>query len=147
MSSFWKMQYASTAMQVVVQEHAPAEMQAQLERQKEEIERPRVQVEDLRQAQISPHRESWRRSRQLTWREVGQMQHAHVDYLHSEVIDPAVDMLEDARSRIRRILRTPAYSEALEEAHNIICDVQVHLQEGNHHVIAEDSEEGEMEEE
>ena len=147
MSSFWKMQCASIAMQVVVQEHAPAELRAQLERQMQENERLRMQVEDLRQAQISPYDEMFSRSRQLTWREVGQMQHAHVDYLHSEVIEPAVDMLEDSRSRIRTLLGTPAWSEALEEAHNIICDVQLHLQEGDHHVIAEDSEEGEMEEE
>ena len=147
MSSFWKMQYASTAMQVVVQEHAPAEMQAQLERQKEEIERLRMQVEDLRQAQISPHREMFSRSRQLTWREVGQMQHAHVEMLHSEVIEPAVDMLEASRSHIRTLLGTPAWSEALEQTHNTICDAEQRLRDEDDQDMAEESEEGEMEEE
>ena len=71
------------------------------------------------------------------------MQIAHVDYLHSGDIGPAVHMLEASRSRIRTLLGTPAWCEALEEAHNIICDVQLNLQ-GE---MEEDSEEGEMEEE
>ena len=151
MSSFLQMQCASTAMQVVVQEHAPAEMRAQLEQQRQEIERLRMQVEDLRQAQISPHREMFSRRRQLTWREVGQMQHAHVDYLHSEVIDPAVDMLEDASSHIEPLLGRPAPPEALLQASlvrafRIICDVKLML-EIRPHIMPEDNEEGEMEEE
>ena len=55
MSSFLQMQCASTAMQVVVQEHAPAELRAQLERQMQENEQLRMQLEDLRQAQFSPY--------------------------------------------------------------------------------------------
>ena len=66
------MQYASTAMQVVVQEHAPAEMRAQLEQQRQEIERLRMQGEDWRQSHISPYGFGLPEQRRLTWRESGE---------------------------------------------------------------------------
>ena len=147
MSSFWKMQYASTAMLVVVQEHAPAELRAQLERQMQENERLRMQVEDLRQAQISSYDEMFSRSRQLTWREVGEFQMGQVVYMHEHIIGPTVNMLEEARSHIRTLLGTPAWSEALEQAHNAICDAEQRLRDEDDQDMAEDSEEGEMEEE
>ena len=91
MSSFLQMQCASTAMQVVVQEHAPAELRAQLEKQTQENERLRMQVEDLRQAQISHIPDICSRSRWLTWRELCQMEHQKIAYLNHEVIAPALD--------------------------------------------------------
>ena len=155
MSSFWKMQYASTAMQVVVQEHAPAELRAQLERQMQENERLRMQVEDLRQAQISPYDETFSRSRKFTWREVGQIQIAQVVYLHEQVIGPAVNIMEEARRGIRMLEGTPAYTPDLVQAYNAMCDAEKRLRDEDDEEVedseeAEDSEEdeeGEMEEE
>ena len=124
MSSFLQMQCASTAMQVVVQEHAPAELQAQLARQMQENERLRMQLEDLRKERT-----------------------ASIIHLYGEVIGPALNILEEARRDIRMLAGTPAYTEALEQAHNTICDAEQRLRDEDDQDMAEDSEEGEMEEE
>ena len=142
MSSFLQMQCASTAMQVVVQEHAPAELQAQLETQIQENERLRMQVEDLRQAQISPYDETFSRSRQLTWREVGHMQIAQVVYLHEQVIGPTVNMLEEARRDIRMREGTPAYTPDLVQAYHVMRNAEQRLKNEDSEDMSEDSKEG-----
>ena len=120
MSSFWKMQCASTAMQVVVQEHAPAELQAQLARQMQENERLRVQLEDLR--------------------EEGQMHTESIKYLYDEVIGPALDILEEARRDIRMREGFP-YIPDLVQAYNAMCDAEQRLRNENFEDMSEDSEE------
>ena len=70
-----------------------------------------------------------------------------VVYTHEHIIGPTVNMLEEARSHIRMLLGTPAWSEALEQAHNTICDAEQRLRDEDDQDMAEDSEEGEMEEE
>ena len=94
-------------MQVVVQEHAPAELQAQLARQMQENERLRMQLEDLR--------------------EEGQMHTESIQYLYDEVIGPALDILEEARRDIRMREGFP-YIPDLVQVYNAICDAQQRLQ-------------------
>ena len=146
MSSFLQMQCASTAMQVVVQEHAPAELRAQLEQQRQENERLRMRVEDLRQAQFSHIPDIFSRSRWLTWRELSQMEHQQIVYLNREVIAPALDTLEEARRDIRMLSGTPAYTPDLVQAYNAMCDAEQRLRNEDSEDMSEDSEEGQEDE-
>ena len=127
-------------MQVVVQEHAPAELRAQLERQMQENERLRMQVEDLRQAQFSHTPDIFSRSRWLTWRELSQMEHQKIVYLNHEVIAPALDTLEEARRDIRMLSGTPAYTPDLVQAYNAMCDAEQCLLEEEDEDMAEEGE-------
>ena len=138
MSSFLQLQCASTAMQMVVQEHAPAEMRAQLEQQRQENERLRMQVEELRQAQF------W--NGQTTWRELSHREHRTIVHLHHEVIEPALDILEGARRDIRMLSGTPAYTPDLVQAYNTMCDAEQRLRNEDSEDMSEDSEEGQEDE-
>ena len=125
-------------MGLVVQEHAPAEVRAQLATQMQENERLRMQLEDLRQAQFSPYDGDFFNSRKLLWREVGQIMRQQCITMQDEVIAPAVNIMEEARRNIRMFAGTPAYTEALEQAHNAMCDAEECLQNEEDFLLMEE---------
>ena len=106
-----------------------------------EIEQLRMQVEDLRQAQLSPY-STGNEMRQRTWREFGRERNERCDHVTFQVIEPALDILQSARRDIQMLNGTPAYTTSLEEAHNAMCDAEALLEEREEE---EGSEEDELE--
>ena len=93
----------------------------------------RMQVEDLRQTQLSPYTTGnprWSHMRQQTWRELGEERNERCDYVTCQVIEPAFDILRSARTMIR--------NGRVSYAYNAIIDAETVLEERE---SAEDEEE------
>ena len=90
-------------------------LRALLAQRELEINQLRMQVEDLRQAQLSPY-STGNEMRQRTWREFGRERNERCDHVTFQVIEPALDILRSARRDIRMLNGTPAYTRPLEEA-------------------------------
>ena len=114
-----------------------------------EIERLRAQVEDLRQAQLSPYLTGLPHERPRTWREFGEERNRRCDYLTFQVIEPALDLVQTARTDMLTHLSTPAWTIPLEQAHNAMCEAERCLEDltGEEHNESEDEEESEEDEE
>ena len=111
-----------------------------------EIEQLRMQVEDLRQAQLSPY-STGNGMRQRTWREFGRERNERCDHVTFQVINPALDILQSARRDIQMLNGTPAYTRPLEEAHNAMCDAEALLEERDYEEDEEEAEPGSEEDE
>ena len=55
-----------------------------------------MQAEELRQAQMSPYPANLQGSQKRTWSEFGEERNERCNYLHCEVIRPALDLVQDA---------------------------------------------------
>ena len=76
-----------------------------------------------------------------TWSEFGEERNERCSYLHCEVIQPALDLVQSARTHMLTHLGTPAWTIPLEQAHNAMCDAEALLEE--RHSEDEDDEESE----
>ena len=95
-----------------------------------EMERARMSAEDARSAMVSPygtnhHTEDPRR-RRLSWREFGTDRNEMCLHLVYDVMEPAQQILEEARKNIHVVLQGPASSReaALTAAYNAMCDAE-----------------------
>ena len=98
------------------QEEEVRALQTRVEEQALEIERLRMQVEDLRQAQMSPYTTGdpiWPQMRQLTWREFALQRQGRVSQLLFGIIPRAVEILQSARDIISLGPITPQVRTAL----------------------------------
>ena len=89
-------------------------LQTRVEEQTLEIEQLRAQVEDLRQAQMSPYPANLQGSQKRTWSEFGEERNERCNYLHCEVIRPALDLVQDALVLFRTDRVNMGYNHLLE---------------------------------
>ena len=83
------------------------QLQQKLDAQALELERARMTAEDMRSAHVSPYCTNFHtndpRHRRLSWREFARGREERCNHLVFGVIEPAVDVLEDAMRAIESI--------------------------------------------
>ena len=132
--------YALSATQSHLRDEEVQHLKAMLAEKVLEIERLRMQVEDLRQAQISDHIE-FPGTRYLTWRERATRVDRRLTHAYLNNIAPALGTVKDAIADINT-LGTPTWPRHLmHAAHLALCDVERYLED-----VGEDEDE-EVEEE
>ena len=95
--------YALNATQSHLRDEEVQHLKAMLAEKVLKIERLRMQVEDLRQAQMSPSTRGYPilpRMRQQTWREFGDERNDWCVHVNSAVIEPALDCVRAAQEFI-----------------------------------------------
>ena len=107
-----------------------------------EMERARMEREDLRAASFSPYGTNYTPGvrvrddpnwRYQTWREFGQERDDMCNHLVYEVMEPAQDTLLQARRNIRMAWQDPNtdYPTALKRAYNAMCDAERQLRDSD----------------
>ena len=99
-----------------------------------ELERARMSSEDVRGAMVSPysthvHTADPPRRRSLSWREFATDRNEMCDHLVYNVMDPAKEVLVEARQELSKVRRDPPSSReaaltAAEVAYNAICKAE-----------------------
>ena len=143
---------ALNAVQSHLRDEEVRHLKAMLAEKVLENERLRMQVEDLRQAQMSPYtmgNPRWPQMRRQTWREFGEERNRRCDEVTFQVIEPALDLVRSARADMLMHFGTPAWTRPLEQAHNAMCDAERCLEDltGEEYNESEDEEEAEEDEE
>ena len=123
------------ALRIVLREEQPPAMAEVLR----DMERARMTAEDCRGAMVSPYGTPGHTTdpghRFLSWKEFGEACNGRCDYVTFDVIEPAMEALDQVRRDICTKLtahgspQLPGY-KALETAHNDICRIQSILREG-----------------
>ena len=109
----------STAMNVE-QDVAVRALKAQLEEKQLALERARMSAEDARAAMVSP-------DGTLSWREFGSLERIRLNMLG---IDPAIDLLQEARHEILVALSDPRRDSiaAMSASYNAMLAAECRLQ-------------------
>ena len=93
-----------------------------------DMERSRMFAEDCRAAMVCPYATSGvpPYTRPLSWREFGTERNDKLDHVTLNVIEPAKELLQDARIEMRRAFDDPNcnYKVALISAYNDVIDVE-----------------------
>jgi hypothetical protein len=126
---------ATEALRIVLREEQPAAMADVLL----DMERARMTTEDLpwrlRAAMASPYTTSTNEwpphPRNLSWREVGIERNDRCDHVTFTVIEPAKELLQDARHEILTALsvRKLNYEAAMNAAHDAMREVERRLED------------------
>jgi len=90
-------------------------LQEKLDQMALELERARMAAEDAR-CSLIPHNYTGYR----TWREFALTLNEHADYLQTDIIQPALDLVEDAAARLRCGQVNPAYN-TLQDARRVLA--------------------------
>ena len=110
------------------QDVAVRALKVQLEEKQLALERARMSAEDARAAMASPYstNDLTPHMRTLSWREFGSLERIH---LNAHGIEPAIDLLQDARHVILTALSDPSLDSraALSAAHNAMLAVESRL--------------------
>ena len=127
---------AADTLRIVLREEEPLAIQ-QL---KLDLERSRMEKEDLRSAAFSPYGNN----RLLTWKEVAKDRNDVCDRLVFQVIEPAVGILEEARAAFRTNMQTGASTQPValcDRLHNEVVRAEAILrEEESEEEMEEDSE-------
>ena len=98
-----------------------------------DMERSRMFAEDCRSAMASPYstKELPPHRRTLSWREFGIERNDRCDHVTFNVIEPAKELLQDARHEILMALSAPSLDNkaALSAAHNAMLAVERRLED------------------
>ena len=112
-------------------------LQERLDEMALELERARMAAEDARCSLIPHNHRGWR-----TWREFALGVNAHVDYLHADVIQPALDLVEEAAAQLASDRPGMAY-DTLQDARRVLVQESDDEEDGEDSEEAEDGEESE----
>ena len=100
-----------------------------------DMERSRMFAEDCRAAMVSPFETDGvpPYTRNLSWREFGIERNDRCDHVTFNVIDPAKELLHDARHEIVTALsgRKPNYKAAMNAAHDAMREVERCLEDNS----------------
>ena len=113
------------ALRIVLREEQPPAMAEVLR----DMERARMTAEDYRGAVLSPYPAGCNTAdghlRLRTWKEFGKERNQRCDHVTFNVIDPAKELLYDARREIVTALsgRKPNYKAAMNAAHDAMREV------------------------
>ena len=126
---------ATEALRIALREEQPAGMADVLL----DIERARMTAEDCRAAMASPYKRrvgaanSPPQYRILSWREVGVECKETCIHLNADVIEPAIDLLHDARHEILTALSAPSLDSkaAMSAAYNSLLKVEEFLEDNS----------------
>ena len=99
----------TAALRVVLAEEEPHALTEVLR----DLERARMTAEDYRGAMFSPYPFP-EQNRQLTWKQVGKVHIMRCVHFRDNVVQPAVDMLGEARAMIRTQQTNTAYNKIIE---------------------------------
>ena len=98
-----------------------------------DMERSRMFAEDCRSAMASPYETNGMppHTRTLSWREFGVERNDRCDYVTFNVIEPAKELLQDARHEILMALSAPSLDSkaAMSAAHNAMLAVERRLED------------------
>jgi len=115
------------------QDVAVRALKAQLAEQQLALERARMFAEDCRSAMASPYstKELPPHRRTLSWREFGIERNDRCDHVTFNVIEPAKELLQDARHEILMALSAPSLDNkaAISAAHNAMLAVERRLED------------------
>ena len=131
---------ALTTVYEKLQDPAMRNLKRKLEDTTLEMERARMEREDLRAASFSPYGTNYTPGvrvrddpnwRYQTWREVGQERNDMCNHLVHEVMEPAQDTLLQALRNIRTARQDPNtyYRNALIAAYNAMCNAERQLRD------------------
>ena len=109
------------------QDVAVRALKLQLEEKQLALERARLSTEDARAAMASPYSTCGLppHTRTLSWREFGIERNNRCDHVTFNVLEPAKELLHDARHEIVTALsgRKPNYKAAMNAAHDAMREV------------------------
>jgi hypothetical protein len=111
-------------------------LQERLDEMSLALERARMAAEDARCSMIPHNHTGWR-----TWREFALGVNAHVDSLHADVIQPALDLVEEAAAQLASDRPGMAY-DTLQDARRVLVQ-ESDEEDGEDSEEAEDGEESE----
>ena len=113
------------------QDVAVRALKLQLEKKQLALERARMSTEDARAAMASPY--SFNGMASLSWREFGIERNARCDHVTFNVIEPAKELLHDARNELRTALSAPILDSkaAMSAAHNAMLAAECFLEDNS----------------
>ena len=117
------------------QDVAVRALKLQLEEKQLALERARMSTEDARAAMASPYSFNGMPpfTRTLSWREFGIERNARCDHVTFNVIEPAKELLHDARNELRTALSAPIRDSkaAMSAAHNAMLAAECCLEDNS----------------
>ena len=117
------------------QDVAVRALKLQLEEKQLALERARMSAEDARAAMASPYstNDLPPHRRTLSWREFGIERNDRCDHVTFNVIEPAKELLHDARNELRTALSAPILDSkaAMSAAHNAMLAAECCLEDNS----------------